>query len=142
MLEKYEQNPMSDRRISPRYDFRVGLSIKPADEGIKIWESGISQNLSQDGISILHSKILIPGEQIYVTIPLFSYEKRITLTGSVAWVRVDDLYEDSRYWVHAGISFQELTQEEHKSIKALLAARKAQDILAPRKPTDRIDYVM
>ena len=64
MLQVYNSGDIYNRRNYPRYDFRAGITIKAKDPDSITWYSGVSQNLSQTGISILHSKILIPEEEI------------------------------------------------------------------------------
>ena len=142
MSAKYLEPETRNRRLFPRYDFRVEISIKSIDPRITAWDTGVSQNLSEDGISLLHSRILLPNEPVYLTVPLFSSHERLILKGSVAWIGIDDLYEDSPYWVKAGIRFDEMGFEQKHALHTAISERIVALPAETRKSPYRIDFVM
>jgi len=142
MAERYAEFRSVNRRTFPRYQYRAGITVKPTNDiQSPLWDTGISQNLSLDGISILHSKILVPGELVYLTIPLFDTERELVLSGSVEWVSVDDLYEDSPYWIKAGIMFSEMGNEKKKILLNTIGDRPI-ETEHHTKSANKIDFVM
>ena len=142
MSEKYLEPGIWNKRTYPRYDYRAGISIKSNDPGTRDWDAGITQNLSQDGMSILHSKVLIPGETVLITLPLFPSKQTLILSGEVQWIGVDDLFDDGPYWVKAGIKFHDLDFAQREIILSALTDRKAENHIIFKKVAGRIDFVM
>jgi hypothetical protein len=140
-MARYSETDFGGRRHSPRFNFRAGITLKACDPQVKMWDAGISQNLSQDGMSILHSKILTPGDDVYIDIPKFDEDNHLIIAGKVTWVGVDDLYGDSPYWVRAGIMFGELNQDQKESLLTVLSDRKIDGPIFVRRAS-KIDFVM
>lgn len=137
------KRPYKNKRTFPRYDFRAGISIRPTEDSPDTeWAGCISQNLSMDGINILYSKILVPGDTVYITIPMFEEGKQIVVSGSVEWVGVDDLWDDSPYWVKAGIMFSDMAMKKKKALTKVLLDRRVIAPVASRKPANKIDFIM
>ncbi len=142
-MGSYSEARIINRRTYPRYHYRAGINIKSTNgETYYTWDPGISQNLSLDGISILHSKILVPGEIVFLAIPLFGSEREILLSGSVEWVAVDDLYDDSPYWVKAGIMFSDMSKDKRQTLAKTLLNRPVENYLSSKKAARKIDFVM
>lgn len=142
MAQSDYQFKIRNKRIYPRYEYRVGIAIKSFDPDAKDWENGVSQNVSQDGIYLLHSRLLVPGEKVYIRIKLFPREEEITVSGTVSWVGFDELYEDSPFWVKAGIAFHEMNTKDRLNLIEAISDRKIADGLSVLKISNKIDFVM
>ena len=66
----------------------------------------------------------------------------MTIKGTVAWVGVDDLYDDSPFWVKAGIKFNNLGMDTRETIINTISNRKSEDGPIIKKAASRIDFVM
>jgi len=141
MAERFLRRKITNKRLFPRYDFRVGISIKNQSDEI-IWNPAISQNLSESGIHILHSRILVPDEPISIKIPLFAKSEMMSVKGYVSWVGIDDLFEDSPFWVTAGIKFENVKRSQQKSLAYTLANRTLLHSSPVRNVANKIDFVM
>ena len=142
MAERISRVRITNKRLCPRYDYRAGISIKSDLSEADDWSPAISQNLSRSGIYILHSRILVPEEPVSIKIPLFKTSEMMTIRGFVSWVGIDDMFEDSPFWVTAGIHFDRLKHSATKTIESALSDRKLLDGIPVKSVANKIDFVM
>ncbi|KAA3658684.1 MAG: PilZ domain-containing protein [Calditrichaeota bacterium] len=71
-----------DRRSNNRKNVWKNISFE-TDEG---WEVGFARDISEDGMNIITSKLLKPGDITVITMQNFLNLKKRVIFGKVAWV--------------------------------------------------------
>ena len=115
-------------RQAVRYPIKLSICLKRQQDPLPL-SSAISYDMSFTGLSVLSSQILCVHERISLWTLDAAGKDVIKLRGDIIWSSIEDIYEDNRYWVKAGIAFRPMDKTTFDGIRQLMPVEAQKDAM-------------